>query len=173
MILRRSPKRIAAGAGSVVGKEVSMTHSVANPVKKRILVADDDPGMRLALAIRLRANNYEVTCAGDGLSVVDEARRHTPDLILLDLGMPGGDGFTVMNMLQSEEPEASIPVIVLSGRNRATHQGLALDAGASIFLQKPADTEQLLSAIAQVLQTATETRDAGRGYLPSATIVGR
>ncbi len=131
-----------------------MAYPLTTPSKKRILVADDDPGMRLALAIRLRANNYEVTCAGDGMSVVDEARRHTPDLILLDLGMPGGDGFTVMNMLQSDEPEASIPVIVLSGRNKATHQDLVLDAGASVFLQKPADTDQLLSTIERVLRAA-------------------
>ena len=131
-----------------------MTYSLTGPAKKRILVADDDPGMRLALAIRLRANNYEVSCAGDGMSVVDEARRHTPDLILLDLGMPGGDGFTVLNMLQSEDSEASIPVIVLSGRNKATHQDRALDAGASIFLQKPADTDQLLIAIERVLRTS-------------------
>lgn len=122
--------------------------------KKRILVADDDPGMRLALAIRLRANNYEVACAGDGLSVVEEARTHTPDVIILDLGMPGGDGFSVMDMLQSEEPEASIPVIVLSGRNRATNIDRVLDAGAMMFLQKPADTDQLLAAITAALQTS-------------------
>ena len=128
---------------------------MTNGPKKRILVADDDPGMRLALAIRLRANNYEVICAGDGMSVVDEARRHTPDLILLDLGMPGGDGFTVMRMLQADEPEASIPVIVLSGRNRATHLDLALDAGAALFLQKPADTDQLLEAIERTLYSAS------------------
>jgi len=131
-----------------------MNHPPINIRKKRILVADDDPGMRLALAIRLRANNYEVTCAGDGMSVVEEARKHTPDLILLDLGMPGGDGFTVMNMLQEDEPEASIPVIVLSGRNRATHISQVREAGAALFLQKPADTEQLLAAIERVLRNA-------------------
>ena len=131
-----------------------MTYPPTHPAKKRILVADDDPGMRLALAIRLRANNYEVMCAGDGLSVVDEARRHTPDLILLDLGMPCGDGFTVMNMLQSEDAAASIPVIVLSGRNLATHLDRALDAGAAVFLQKPADTDLLLSTIERVLRSS-------------------
>ena len=51
----------------------------------------------------------------------------------------------LLNMLQSDEPEASIPVIVLSGRNKATHQDLVLDAGASVFLQKPADTERSCS----------------------------
>ncbi len=120
-------------------------------LKKRILVADDDPGMRLALAIRLRANNFDVSCAGDGLSVVDEARRHTPDLILLDLGMPSGDGFVVLDMLQAEEPEASIPVIVLTGRDRVVNRERALNAGAIMFLQKPVENTHLLAAISQAL----------------------
>jgi DNA-binding response OmpR family regulator len=122
--------------------------------KERILIADDDPGMRLALLIRLRANNYEVTCVGDGLSVVAEARRSNPDLIILDLGLPGGDGFTVLDMLQSEPREAAIPVIVLSGRDRATNVDRALDAGATMFLQKPADTSRLLAAISTALHHA-------------------
>jgi len=122
--------------------------------KKKILVADDDPGMRLALAIRLRANNFDVTCTADGLATVEEARLHTPDVIILDLGMPGGDGFSVMEMLQSDEPEASIPVIVLSGRNRDTNIDRVIDAGALMFLQKPANTDQLLAAITAAIQSA-------------------
>ena len=119
--------------------------------KKRILIADDDPGMRLALAIRLRANNFDVSCAGDGLSVVDEARRHAPDLILLDLGMPSGDGFVVLEMLRTDEPSESIPIIVLSGRDRAGNKSRALNAGALMFLQKPVENTHLLAAISQAL----------------------
>ena len=125
--------------------------------KKRILIADDDPGMRLALAIRLRANNFDVSCAGDGLSVIDEARRHAPDLILLDLGMPAGDGFTVLGMLQSEEPGASIPVIVLTGRDRAANRERAIRAGAVMFLQKPVENTHLIAAIATALQIPVPT----------------
>ncbi|RXH54754.1 response regulator [Granulicella sibirica] len=66
---------------------------------KKILVVDDDPEMRLALKIRLRANNYEVEAAEDGVSAIAEARRRQPDLILLDLGLPAGDGFTVLERL--------------------------------------------------------------------------
>ena len=120
--------------------------------KKRILVADDDPGMRLALAIRLRANNFDVSCAGDGLSTVDEARRQAPDLIILDLGMPAGDGFTVLRMLRGERSEASIPVIVLSGRDRAANQDRSLHAGAVVFLQKPVQNAHLLAIISQTLK---------------------
>jgi DNA-binding response OmpR family regulator len=127
---------------------------MSSNAKKKILVADDDPGMRLALAIRLRANNFDVTCTADGLTTVEEARLHTPDVIILDLGMPGGDGFSVMEMLQSEEPEASIPVIVLSGRNRDTSIDRVMDAGALMFLQKPANTDQLLAAITAALHSS-------------------
>ena len=125
--------------------------AAANSSKKRILIGDDDPGMRLALLIRLRANNYEVSCAGDGLSVVAEARKHRPDLILLDLGMPSGDGYTVLHMLQGDPSEAQIPVIVLSARDRAGHEERSKEAGAAIFLQKPVETELLLSSITQAL----------------------
>lgn len=126
----------------------------ASSPKKRILIGDDDPGMRLALLIRLRANNYDVSCAGDGLSVVAEARKHRPDLILLDLGMPSGDGYTVLNMLQGEPSEAQIPVIVLSARDRASHEERSIEAGAATFLQKPVETERLLLAISQALGAA-------------------
>jgi two-component system KDP operon response regulator KdpE len=125
--------------------------AAASSSKKRILIGDDDPGMRLALLIRLRANNYDVSCAGDGLSVVAEARKHRPDLILLDLGMPSGDGYTVLHMLQGETSEAEIPVIVLSARDRASHADRSIEAGAAIFLQKPVETELLLSSITKVL----------------------
>jgi DNA-binding response OmpR family regulator len=121
-------------------------------VKKKILIADDDPGMRLALLVRLRANNYEVACVGDGLSVIFEARRNTPDLIILDLGMPSGDGFTVLEMLQADDAHACIPVIVLSGRDRASSRDRAIEAGALMFLQKPVDTSDLLTAVEHAIQ---------------------
>ena len=120
--------------------------------KKRILIADDDPGMRLALLVRLRANNYEVSCVSDGLSVIFEARKNSPDLIILDLGLPSGDGFTVLEMLQGDRAHSSIPVIVLSGRDRETNGSRAIDAGALLFLQKPVGTSELLTAIDQALQ---------------------
>lgn len=122
-----------------------------NAPKKKILIADDDPGMRLALLIRLRANNFEVACAGDGLSVIAETRKSNPDLIILDLGMPSGDGYTVLNMLQSDREQSGIPVIVLSGRDRASNRDKAISAGALMFLQKPVDTTHLLAAVNHAL----------------------
>ena len=133
--------------------------------KKKILIADDDPGMRLALLVRLRANNYDVACVGDGLSVIFEARRNSPDLIILDLGLPSGDGFTVLEMLQTDDAHACIPVIVLSGREADANKDRAIDAGALMFLQKPVGTSELLTAVEHALQVT--------GGTPSRAASGR
>ncbi|MBB5059979.1 DNA-binding response OmpR family regulator [Granulicella aggregans] len=119
--------------------------------QKKILVVDDDPEMRLALSVRLRANNYDVCVAVDGVSAIAEARKHMPNLILLDLGLPAGDGFTVLERLHSMEAVAHIPVIVVSGRNRLANQERVLLAQAKAFLQKPVKNSQLLAAIEKVL----------------------
>ena len=124
---------------------------------KKILVVDDDPEMRLALTIRLRANNYDVCVAVDGVSAVSEARKQMPDVILLDLGLPAGDGFTVLERLKALDSLAHIPVIVVSGRNRAANQDRALNAQARAFLQKPVKNAELLAMIEKVLTPTSES----------------
>jgi DNA-binding response OmpR family regulator len=116
-----------------------------------ILIVDDDPDMRQALQIRLRANGYVVHCAEDGIGAISEARKHTPDLIVLDLGLPVGDGFVVLDRLKTNLNLSSIPVIVLSGRDRRANQERALNAGARAFLQKPLKNFEFLAVIRQVL----------------------
>ena len=74
------------------------TAPATNP---KILVVDDDPEMRLALQVRLKANHYDVSTAVDGVSAISETRRVTPDLMLLDLGLPAGDGFSVLQRLKA------------------------------------------------------------------------
>ena len=83
-----------------------------------ILVVDDDPDMRQSLQVRLKASGYDVHCAEDGMGAISEARKHTPDLIVLDLGLPAGDGFVVLDILKTNLNLSTIPVIVLSGRDR-------------------------------------------------------
>src|SRR3984893_16090104 len=107
--------------------------------QKTILIVDDDPDIRLSLHLRLKANHYNVIFAGDGMAAIAEARKHTPDLIILDLGLPAGDGFSVMERLKANDSLSSIPVIVVSARNRDANVDRAMQAGAKAFLQKPAD----------------------------------
>jgi DNA-binding response OmpR family regulator len=82
---------------------------------------------------------------------IAEARKHTPDLILLDLGLPAGDGFTVMERLKATDSLSLIPVIVVSARDRNANADRALKAGAKAFLQKPVDNAELLAVIRQAL----------------------
>jgi CheY-like chemotaxis protein len=84
---------------------------------KKILIVEDDPDVRLGMHVRLKANHYDTFFAGDAFSSVVEARTHEPDLIILDLGLPAGDGFVVMERLKKIPSLAVIPIIVVSARD--------------------------------------------------------
>ena len=126
-----------------------------------ILIVDDDPDMLQALQLRLKASGYDVHCAEDGIGAISEARRHAPDLIVLDLGIPSGDGFVVLDTLRTNIDLSSIPVIVLSGRDRRANEERVLNAGAKAFLQKPVESNDFLAAIRQALG---ETQQPGWLY---------
>jgi two-component system KDP operon response regulator KdpE len=115
--------------------------------RNKILVVDDDPDLVRALRLRLRANDYDIATACDGYSAIATAQKERPDLIVLDLGLPAGDGFVVLDRLQNSDVLSGIPVIVLSARDPQNNEQRALKAGAAAFFQKPADNEELLSVI--------------------------
>jgi CheY-like chemotaxis protein len=108
--------------------------------------------------LRLKANQYETFFAADAFAGVAEARKHRPDLILLDLGLPAGDGFTVMERLKQIPFLAVIPVIVVSARDGLGNQKRAYEAGAKAFLQKPVNDAELLAVIRQALGEPARTK---------------
>jgi DNA-binding response OmpR family regulator len=124
--------------------------------KHKILVIDDDPDLVRALRLRLRANNYDISTAGDGYSAIATAQKEQPDLIVLDLGLPAGDGFVVLERLQKSDSLSAVPVIVLSARDPQDNEARALRAGAAAFFQKPADNEELLNVIRVSLPPADQ-----------------
>lgn len=113
----------------------------------KILIVDDDPDLRVALKLRLRASQYETVNAVDGYSAVTQAQKEKPDLIILDLGLPAGDGFVVLDRLHRNAELADIPVIVLTARDPESTERKALEMGACAFFQKPADNGALLGVI--------------------------
>ncbi len=115
--------------------------------KHKILVVDDDADLVRALRLRLRSRNYDIVTAGDGYSAIAAAQKERPDLIVLDLGLPAGDGFVVLERLQKSDALSAVPVIVLSARDPQTNEERALKAGAAAFFQKPADNDELLNVI--------------------------
>ena len=124
-----------------------------------ILIVDDDPDMLHALEVRLKASGYGVHCAEDGTGAISEARKHTPDLIVLDLGLPAGDGFVVLDILKTNTDLSSIPVIVLSGRDRRANEERVLNAGGRAFLQKPVQSNEFLAVIRQALNQKHQNPD--------------
>ncbi|MGA2019765.1 MAG: response regulator [Candidatus Sulfotelmatobacter sp.] len=124
--------------------------------KPKILVVDDDPDLVRAMRLRLRANNYEVATASDGYGAIACAQKERPALIILDLGLPVGDGFVVLERLQLSDTLAGVPIIVLSARDPQSNEERALKAGATAFFQKPADNDELMNAIRVSLGTGPQ-----------------
>ena len=121
---------------------------------KKILIVEDDADVRLGYQVFLKANQYDTFFATDGVSAMSQARKHLPDLIILDLGLPAGDGFVVLerlltNTLISLIPP--IPVLVVSARDALGNKERALKAGAKAYVQKPWNDHELLAVIGQLL----------------------
>ena len=120
--------------------------------RARILLVDDDPDLRLALKVRLKAGGYDVVEAQDGLEALRAVRNETPDLILLDLMLPRLDGYHVCKLLKSDERYQSLPIIILSARGQEKDRALAIEVGASAFLTKPYDPAELTRHIEDSLR---------------------
>jgi DNA-binding response OmpR family regulator len=118
---------------------------------KKILIVDDDKDLLVGLTTRLKANSYAVVWAMDAVSAIAMAAKELPDLLILDLGLPAGDGFLVLERLKALAHLSRIPVIVLSARSPTGNEQRALDSGAVAFLQKPPDNHELLTAIRRAL----------------------
>jgi DNA-binding response OmpR family regulator len=99
----------------------------------------------------LRASNYDTAFASDAVMALSIAKKEAPDLILLDLGLPGGDGFLVLDRMKNIAALACTPVIVISARESRSNEERALKAGAEAYFQKPFDNDQLMSAIERAL----------------------
>ena len=117
---------------------------------KKILVVEDDDDVRLGYHVLLKGNHYNTFFAEDSVSAIREAQEHRPDLIILDLGLPGGDGFVVLERLRAITYLAVIPVVVVSGRDFYANKERALKAGAKAFVQKPWDDDKLLAIIGRL-----------------------
>jgi len=119
----------------------------------RILVAEDHLDSQEALRILLEAVGFEVAVAGDGREAVEVALAFAPDLILMDMMMPGVDGFEATRRLRRIDATRQVPIIALTAMEGAL--GKALEAGASEFLAKPIDAGRLIAKISGWLRPQT------------------
>jgi two-component system, OmpR family, KDP operon response regulator KdpE len=124
----------------------------------RILVVDDEPQMLRSLRLILTGHGYDVTAVATGEEALDEAARHLPDVLLLDLMLPGIDGLEVCRRIRER---AAVPIIVLSARGEEQVKVQALDLGADDYLTKPFGSAELLARVRVALRhTAGSRQDA-------------
>jgi len=123
-----------------------------------IMVVEDNEPSRDALSRRLERRGYRILVAADGQQAVATARTEMPDLILMDLGLPGIDGWEATRQLKSGAATRHIPVIVLSAHAMTNDRDLALAAGGDDFDTKPVRFQQLLGKIETLLKKAVVVR---------------
>ena len=130
-----------------------MTESAATRGGRRILVADDDQDSAESLAMLFKMMGHEVRAAQDGLAAVDLAEIFRPDLIVLDIGMPGLDGYEVCRRIRQHAWGQAIVIAALTGWARDEDRDRSEQAGFNHFLVKPVDSkalEDLIAAVASV-----------------------
>jgi DNA-binding response OmpR family regulator len=128
--------------------------------RAKIMIVDDDADLRMALRLRLRANRFETVSASDGYSAIAMARKERPDLVILDLGLPAGDGYVVMKRMRQSDTLSDVPIIVLTARDPQEEENRCVDAGAIAFFQKPVDNNRLLDVIRASLHLVPAWRRA-------------
>lgn len=133
----------------------------------KILIADDDPQILRALRITLTAKGYEIVTAVDGETAIAAAINEQPELVLLDLGMPGLDGIQVIHAIRGW---SRAPILVVSGRAGAADKIEALDAGADDYVTKPFSVGEMLARIRALTRRGPQDESAPTARLGPVTI---
>jgi len=119
---------------------------------KKILVIDDEPLVVEILKIMLEMKNYEIITASCGIEGIERAMREKPDLILLDILMPGLDGYQVCRKLKEDRKTERIPIIMLTALGQSAEREKGYSSGAYGYIFKPFDDEELLKSIEKALK---------------------
>jgi len=120
--------------------------------KKKILIVDDERDIVKALTIRLQSSGYHTVVAFDGAQGVFMAHKERPHLIILDIRMPAGDGFSVAEKLKESKRMSRIPIIFVTGSPERNAEERSRELGARYFIKKPYDPEELLDAVRRALE---------------------
>jgi DNA-binding response OmpR family regulator len=113
------------------------------PSRPRVLIVDDDAAVLRFLTMAAERLGWEATGLSDGAKAFDTARTLKPDLVLLDLMMPGHDGYSILAHLRQDESLRDMPVCLLSGEPAAVHDAIGRELGATAYLEKPVGIKEL------------------------------
>ena len=116
----------------------------------KVLIVDDSPTETHKLTSMLEKHGHSVSCAGNGEEGVEKARRELPDVVLMDVVMPGLNGFQATRQLSRNQETASIPVIIVTTKDQETDRVWGMRQGAKQYLTKPVSETELIKAITQL-----------------------
>ncbi|MEQ8691853.1 MAG: response regulator [Pseudomonadales bacterium] len=119
---------------------------------KKVLLVEDDKKISMAISMSLKAMGYEIVSASDAVTATSQARQHDFDVVVLDINLPGGDGFVVAERLQRLVTTANVPIVFITASKQPGLRERAEEMGCVHFLEKPFDVGQLADA----LETATQ-----------------
>jgi two-component system alkaline phosphatase synthesis response regulator PhoP len=118
---------------------------------KKILVIEDDPAISRLVDYSLRHEGYEVISATNGLEGIRKARQEAPDLVILDVMLPGMDGFEICHRLRGEPETAGLPILMFSAKAQEIDKNTGLKVGADDYLPKPAAPAEIVSRVQKLL----------------------
>ena len=123
----------------------------------KILIVDDDVGIRMLLAKFLQRQGFETIVAEDGLEGVELAKKHHPDLIMLDVVMPRMDGLTAARLIKFYKPLSEVPIVFLTAKDADKEIELAQEARAEVYITKPFDVRKVIEVVKELLSSSVET----------------
>ncbi len=143
-------------------------------MNRKILVIEDDPNALRLVEYTLEQEGYKVITASDGLEGLRKAQNEHPDLIILDIMLPGLDGYEVCQQLRQKPETAKLPILMLSAKAREIDKDTGLKIGADDYLAKPADPSMIVAKVRTLLASTKETshknlnlEDYGAGRIKS------
>lgn len=137
---------------------------MADSKKLRVLVIDDEPAITEIVDEFLSNAGYEALCLNTTSGWYDHFNAFQPHMILLDINMPGEDGYAVCSQLKADPATASVPVVFLTGRDRNEDNGRSFKAGGDMFIKKPFSSERLLGIVQIVMSTTGGGARTGRPH---------
>ncbi|HXL36711.1 MAG TPA: response regulator [Ktedonobacteraceae bacterium] len=146
---------LAPGRSSTTSPKIPAVRTAAQVSGKHILVVDDSPSVRRVVGNMLRQHGWEVQVARDGVEALDMISNETPAGVLLDIEMPRMDGYELMATIRAQEQYRTLPIVILTSRAASKHQQRAMQLGASAYVVKPYQDEELINILNSLVYGAT------------------
>lgn len=118
---------------------------------KKVLIVDDDPGIRMLLSKFLQREGFETLMAENGLEGVEIAKKQQPDLIIMDVVMPQMDGLTAARLIKFYKPLSNVPVLFLTAKDAEKEIELAQEVRAEVYITKPFDVRQVIDVVKEIV----------------------